>query len=86
MLDCGLRAAMVANQTLINAAMQDSRGRANTIFGIHVWCGNAAGALLASTAFALYGWLAVCAIAMTASICAILIQWGIVPVGKVRPA
>lgn len=86
MLDCGLRTAMVANQTLVNAAVQDSRARANTIFGMHVWCGNAVGAFLASTAFALYGWLAVCAIAMTASICALLIQLGILPVGKVGPA
>ena len=86
MLDCGLRTAMVANQTLVNAAVPDSRARANTIFGMHVWCGNAVGAFLASTAYALYGWLAVCAIAMTASICALLIHWGIVPVGKVRPA
>jgi len=86
MLDCGLRTAMVANQTLVNTAVKDSRGRANTIFGMHVWCGNAVGAFLASTAFALYGWLAVCAIAMTASIFALLIQLGIVPVGKVTPA
>ena len=86
MLDCGLRTAMVANQTLVNAAVPDSRARANTLFGMHVWCGNAVGAFLASTAYAPYGWLAVCAIAMTASICALLIQWGIVPVGKARPA
>jgi predicted MFS family arabinose efflux permease len=84
MLDCGLRTAMVANQTLVNAAVHDSRGRANTIFGMHVWCGNAVGAFLTSTAFALYGWLAVCAIAMAASIFALLIQLGIVPVGKAR--
>ena len=86
MLDCGLRTAMVANQTLVNAAARDSLARANTIFGMHVWCGNAVGAFLASTAFALYGWLAVCAIALTASICALLIQLGILPVGKVGPA
>ena len=84
MLDCGLRTAVVANQTLVNAALLDSRGRANTIFGMHVWCGNAVGAFLTSTAYALYGWLAVCAIAMTASILALLIQLGIVQVGKAR--
>jgi len=86
LLDCGLRTAMVANQTLVNATVSDSRARANTIFGMHVWCGNAVGAFLTSTAFALYGWLAVCAIAMTASICALLIHWGIVPVGQTRAA
>ena len=85
MLDCGLRTAMVANQTLVNAAVPDSRARANTIFGMHVWSGNAVGAFLTSTAYALYGWLAVCAIAMTASICALLIHRGVLPVGKVGP-
>lgn len=84
LLDCGLRTAMVANQTLVNAAVPDSRARANSIFGMHVWCGNAVGAFLTSTAFALYGWLAVCAIAMTASVIALLIHWGIVPFGKLE--
>ena len=85
LLDCGLRTAMVANQTLVNSAVPDSRARANTIFGMHVWCGNAVGALLTSTAFALYGWLAVCAIAMAASTFALLIHWGVVPIGKTKP-
>lgn len=84
LLDCGLRTAMVANQTLVNASVPDSRARANTIFGMHVWSGNAVGALLTSTAFAMYGWLAVCAIAMTASLGALLIHWGVVPVGRVK--
>ena len=86
LLDCGLRTAMVANQTLVNSAVPDSSARANTIFGMHVWCGNAVGAFLTSTAFALYGWLAVCAIAMTASVIALLIHWRVVPIGKVRAA
>jgi predicted MFS family arabinose efflux permease len=84
LLDCGLRTAMVANQTLVNASVPDSRARANTIFGIHVWCGNAVGAFLTSTAFALYGWLAVCAIAMMASVFALLIHWGVVPIGRAK--
>src|SRR5690606_26750594 len=37
LLDCALRAAMVANQTLVNTVVPDSRARANTIFGTHVW-------------------------------------------------
>lgn len=86
LLDCGLRTSMVANQTLVNSAVPDSRARANTIFGMHVWCGNAVGAFLTSTAFALYGWLAVCAIAMAASLFALLIHWGVVPIGKKKSA
>ncbi len=74
LLDCALRAAMVANQTLVNTVVPDSRARANTIFGTHVWAGNATGAWLASSAFAHYGWLAVCAVAAAASSVALLVQ------------
>lgn len=82
LLDCGLRAAMVANQTLVNSAAPDSRARGNTLFGIHVWSGNAVGAYLTSWAFAHYGWLAVCGVAVTAMVIALLIHVGVLPVGK----
>lgn len=81
LLDIGLRAAMVANQTLINSAVPDSRARSNTLFGLHVWSGNAAGAFLTSWTFAQYGWLAVCAVAMTAIVLALLIHLRVLPVG-----
>lgn len=67
LLDCGLRAAMVANQTLVNSALPHSRARANTLFGAHVWAGNATGAFLASASYARFGWIAVCAICMMAA-------------------
>lgn len=82
LLDCGLRTAMVANQTLVSSAVPDSRARANTLFGMHVWSGNAVGAFLASWTFAHFGWLAVCGVAMTATIIALLIHLGVLPVGK----
>ena len=68
LLDCALRAAMVANQTLVNTVVPDARARANTVFGTHVWAGNATGAFLASKAFAEAGWLAVCAVAALATL------------------
>jgi MFS family permease len=74
LLDIGLRAAMVANQTLMNSAVPDSRARANTLFGLHVWSGNAVGAYLTSWTFAHYGWLAVCGVAMTATVIALLVH------------
>ena len=79
LLDIGLRAVMVANQTLINSAVPDSRGRANTVFGLHVWSGNAVGAFLTSWTFAHYGWIAVCGVAMTATIIALLVHSGALP-------
>jgi MFS family permease len=82
LLDCGLRAAMVANQTLVNSAVPDSRARANTLFGLHVWAGNAVGAFLMSWTFAHFGWLAVCGVAMTAIVIALLIHLGVLPIGK----
>jgi predicted MFS family arabinose efflux permease len=82
LLDIGLRSVMVANQTLVNSAVPDSRARANTLFGLHVWSGNAIGAFLASWTFARFGWLAVCGVAMTASIVALLIHLRGTPVRK----
>ena len=82
LLDIGLRATMVANQTLINSAVPDSRGRANTLFGLHVWSGNAIGAYLTSWTFAHYGWLGVCGVAMTAAIIALAVHLRVLPVGE----
>ena len=74
LLDCGLRAAMVANQTSVNLLLPEARSRANTVFGMAVWSGNAAGAFLASTALAMSGWLAVCAISALAAGSALAVQ------------
>ena len=86
LLDCGLRSAMVANQTLVNSVVPDSRARANTLFGLHVWSGNAVGAFLTSWTLAHFGWLAVCGVAMTAIVIALLIHLGVLPVGKGAPS
>ena len=75
LLDCGIRASLVANQTLVTSVAPEARSRFNTIFGAHVWGGNAAGAFLASTALAHSGWTAVCAIAVSASCLALILQW-----------
>jgi predicted MFS family arabinose efflux permease len=74
LLDCGLRAAMVANQTVVNSLAPDARSRSNTIFGISVWSGNALGAFVASSALAHSGWLAVCAISVLAAAAALAVQ------------
>lgn len=74
LLDCGLRSTMVANQTIMNTLSPEARSRSNTLFGIHVWGGNAVGAFLASTALAHGGWLAVCAIAAAAACAALAVQ------------
>jgi len=75
LLDCGLRSTLVANQTLITSVAPDARSRFNTVFGAHIWGGNATGAYLASTALASAGWTAVCAIAVGASSLTLFLHW-----------
>jgi len=74
LLDCGLRAAMVANQTLVTSVDPQARSRLNTLFQAHMWGGNAVGAVLASTVLTHAGWLPVCAIALVAAVTAFLVQ------------
>ena len=74
LLDCGLRAAMVANQTLVTSVDAKARSRFNTVFAGHVWGGNAIGAFLASSALTHFGWWAVCAIGFASATGALVLQ------------
>jgi predicted MFS family arabinose efflux permease len=73
LLDCGLRATLVANQTAVTSAVPEARSRSTTIFTSHMWGGNAIGALLASTAFTHWGWLGVCAVGLAGSAIAFVV-------------
>ncbi len=84
LLDCGLRAAMVANQAYIIGLDPATRSRSNTVFAIHVWGGNATGALVASTVWALVGWLGVCALGVVAASAALIVQRSAGPATPVR--
>jgi predicted MFS family arabinose efflux permease len=75
--DCGLRAAMVANQALITGTDPEARSRSNTVFAVHVWGGNATGAFIASMAWTYAGWLGVVASGLTASLIALAVQRGL---------
>jgi predicted MFS family arabinose efflux permease len=74
LLDCGLRAAMVANQTLATTVDASARSRLNTLFSAHMWGGNAAGAALGSALLAHAGWWAVCTMAIVAALAALVVQ------------
>jgi len=73
LLDCGLRATMVANQTQVTSAAPEARSRSTTVFTSHMWGGNSVGALIASLAYTQWGWLGVCAIGICASSIAFVI-------------
>ena len=72
--DCGLRAAMVANQALITGTDPQARSRSNTVFAVHIWGGNATGAFIASTAWTYAGWLGVVASGVAASLVALVVH------------
>lgn len=74
--DCGLRAAMVANQALITGTDPEARSRSNTVFAVHIWGGNATGAFIASTAWTHVGWAGVVASGLAASLVALAVQRG----------
>jgi predicted MFS family arabinose efflux permease len=74
LLDCGLRAAMVANQAYIIGLDPSARSRSNTVLAVHIWGGNATGAFVASTAWTLVGWLGVCAVGIVAASTALVVQ------------
>ncbi len=74
LMDCGLRAALVANQALVTGADPDTRSRANSLLAAHVWGGNALGAFAASSAFAAFGWLGVSAVGAVAALGALALQ------------
>ncbi len=73
LLDAGLRAAMVANQTLVIEASPEARGRASTVLMVHVWGGNAVGAWVASVVLTGFGWIAVCGVCFAAAVLALVI-------------
>lgn len=74
LLDCGLRAAMVANLTLVTSVDPGARSRLNTLFQAHLWGGNALGAVAASAALTHAGWWAVCGMALCAALVAVVVQ------------
>jgi predicted MFS family arabinose efflux permease len=75
LLDCGIRASVVANQTRVTSVATETRSRVNTVFGASIWGGNAMGAFIASMGLAHFGWNAACSVAMLSAAVAIGLQW-----------
>jgi predicted MFS family arabinose efflux permease len=75
LLDGGIRATSVSNQAYYTGIDAASRSRMNTVFVLHMFGGNALGALIGSTVLASGGWLAVCATCLAFSTCALIAHW-----------
>jgi predicted MFS family arabinose efflux permease len=68
LLDLGVQAAQVSNQSRVLGLLPHARGRVNTVYMIGYFTGGSLGSLLATLAWARWGWPGVCAVgaAMTA--------------------
>jgi len=62
LLDIGVQAAQVSNQSRVLGLLQHARGRANTVYMIGYFTGGSLGSLLATLAWSRFGWPGVCAV------------------------
>jgi len=73
-LDMGVQATHISNQSMIFALDPGARNRINTIYMVSYFLGGAAGTLLVSTLWNSYHWTGVCVVGMVLSITAIVVH------------
>lgn len=73
-LDMGVQATHISNQSIIFALNPAARNRINTIYMVTYFIGGAAGTLLVSTLWNTYQWTGVCITGTTLSVTAILVH------------
>lgn len=71
LIDIGINAALIANQTRAYALVPGARGRINTVLFTAMFASGALGAYAGSQAFLLAGWPGVCAVGATLSAAAL---------------
>ncbi|WP_373048571.1 MFS transporter [Vulgatibacter sp.] len=67
LLDLGVQASHLNNQTIVFALRPEARSRINTVYMVSYFVGGALGAYLGTLAFQAYGWGATCALGAAAA-------------------
>jgi predicted MFS family arabinose efflux permease len=74
-LDIGVQAAQISNQSRIYALRPEARSRVNTVYMVCYFIGGALGSALGSLAWRHYGWTGVCLFGMAAAALAGVNHW-----------
>jgi predicted MFS family arabinose efflux permease len=84
-MDMGVQATHISNQTLIFALKPEARNRINTIYMVTYFIGGSIGTLLASEAWKYYKWSGVCAVGIALSAVAVIFHlWNQKTIHKIR--
>jgi predicted MFS family arabinose efflux permease len=76
LMDMGVQAAHISNQTLIFSLRPEARNRLNTVYMVSYFIGGASGTFLASQAWNIYKWNGVVAIGLILSALALVVHVG----------
>jgi predicted MFS family arabinose efflux permease len=66
-LDIGVQAAQISNQSRIYALKPEARSRVNTVYMVVYFIGGAVGSAVASLAWHAFGWVGVCIAGLAAT-------------------
>ena len=75
LLDMGVQATHISNQSIIFALNPEARNRINTIYMVSYFIGGSLGTLLASQVWGSYQWTGVCVIGITLSCITLVIHF-----------
>ena len=75
LLDLGVQAGHVANQTRIYALIPEARSRLNTVYMVTYFLGGALGSALGAWGWSHWGWNGVCAAGAAQLLAALAIRW-----------
>jgi predicted MFS family arabinose efflux permease len=74
-LDIGVQAAQISNQSRIYALRPEARSRVNTVYVVCYFIGGALGSALGSFAWSRFGWIGVSVLGFAGAVLAGLNHW-----------
>jgi predicted MFS family arabinose efflux permease len=85
-LDMGVQATHISNQSIIFALAPEARNRINTIYMVSYFIGGAIGTFVATALWKNYQWSGVCAVGAIISIITLVIHFANHPKPQIKPA